>query len=191
MPSPLLHFEKVPWKGPKSLALWRIYQESFPPHERVHPALLRLCNLRPDIDLLVVVDEHDEVAGMLMTMRRHTGVYALFLAVSHSLRGRGYGSAVLEAMKDYYPDQGVVLAIESVDSRFSNYQERVRRLKFYERNGFLDSGWRVWESSGVYDLLCRGMDVNIDDYRHAMRTLEPHSPYIKAIRVPVSSSVSS
>lgn len=181
-----VRLERTPWWGPRSTAVWRIYREAFPAHERVHPALLRLCSLRPDIDLLVAVDENGEVAGMLMTMRRKVGVYALFLAVSSSLRGRGYGSAVLEAMRDYYPDQGVVLAIESVDSRFDNYDERVRRLKFYQRNGFQDSGWRVWESSGVYDLLCRDMDVNIDDYRYAMGVLEPLSPFIEALRVPVS-----
>ena len=180
---PSISLEPAPWFGQKATALWRIYDGAFPRHERVGRGLMRLASLRPDTDLLVGTDSRGAVVGLLMTMRRDSGVYALFLAVDQGQRSRGIGSAMLRAMRQYYPGAGFTLAIESVSQRFHNYPERLRRLRFYERNGFCDSGWRVREYSGIYDLLSMGMEVDIADYRAAMKTLEPLSPQIDAVRV--------
>ena len=60
-----------------------------------------------------------------------------FLAVDSERRGGGYGSKILDLLKAKFPDCQLVLDMEQVaDTSAGNPEQRRRRLKFYERNGF-------------------------------------------------------
>lgn len=60
-----------------------------------------------------------------------------FLAVDSERRGSGYGSKILDLLKAKFPDCQLVLDMEQVaDTSAGNPEQRRRRLKFYERNGF-------------------------------------------------------
>ena len=104
-------------------------------------------------DYIALYDD-EELVGMSYVIYSARVAYIFFLAISEKTRGRGYGTAALCALIEKYGEgRTVVLAIEEMDERAKNYPERVRRLKFYEKNGFSMSGYKLREVNMVYDLL--------------------------------------
>ena len=65
----------------------------------------------------------------------------------------------------------VVLNIELLDREASNYDQRLRRLAFYEKNGFRDTGWFVWEVGGQFRVLSSAGKLDVDTYRKVFRRL--------------------
>lgn len=54
--------------------------------------------------------------------------------------------------------------IEPVDKNAGNYEERVRRKKFYEKNGFRDLNYTIVEKNVVYQALGYGEAVSKEEY---------------------------
>ena len=52
-----------------------------------------------------------------------------------------------------------------------NYPQRLRRYNFYLRNGFLDTGWDVWEVGGKYRILASRCEPVVNIYPQAFRRL--------------------
>ncbi len=70
-----------------------------------------------------------------------------YLAVRPEYRGRGVGIAVLDALRKYYSDRNILL--ESEEPEYAPEPETARRrLGFYSRAGFTDTG-AVVELFGV------------------------------------------
>ncbi len=64
-------------------------------------------------------------------------VYLLFLAVEESKQSQGYGSQILAQVKKEAGVRPCVLTIEPMDEEdASNRTQRLKRLAFYERNGY-------------------------------------------------------
>ena len=63
-------------------------------------------------------------------------VILLYLAISDAVRGKGYGSAVLQAVQKKYAGKRIILNIEEMDEQAANYAQRVKRKAFYQKNGF-------------------------------------------------------
>jgi RimJ/RimL family protein N-acetyltransferase len=104
-------------------------------------------------DYLAIYDG-EELVGMSYVIYGERVAYVFFLAIAECARGRGYGTEALGALISAYGEgRRVVLAIEEMDERAENYPERVRRLNFYEKNGFSMSGYKLREVNMVYDLL--------------------------------------
>ena len=76
-------------------------------------------------------------------------VYLAYLAVDEKKRSQGYGTAVLKELSRFAEGREIVLDIEAPDSSARNHKQRVRRLDFYERNGFSDSGYNLVEEDGT------------------------------------------
>ena len=80
--------------------------------------------------------DEDKFCGIAYYVISDSTVYLTYLAVNKDLRGQGYGTKILSLLEKQYPDQAIVIDIEPVVPTAKNYQQRVSRLKFYERNGF-------------------------------------------------------
>ena len=89
-------------------------------------------------------------------------------AVSETERGKGCGSGALQAAKDKYAGQKIFLSIEQLDEEAENYDQRVKRKQFYERNGFKDLNLKLKEASVTYDLLGIGGTVDAKEYERLM-----------------------
>ena len=64
-------------------------------------------------------------------------VYLLFLAVKESKQSQGYGSQILGQVREEAGERPCVLTIEPMDEeQVSNRSQRLKRLAFYERNGY-------------------------------------------------------
>lgn len=77
--------------------------------------------------------------------------YVCYLAVSESQRNKGWGTNILNNIKDLYKDYVILLCYEEVDDKYLDNELRKRRKSFYERNGFKDNGLKTREGPVVYE----------------------------------------
>jgi ribosomal protein S18 acetylase RimI-like enzyme len=82
---------------------------------------------RPAFHLTLTEDGN----GLLSYWDFGTFIYVEHLAVAPDLRGRGYGSLILSALKAAEPGKPIVLEVEMPEDELTR-----RRVRFYERNGF-------------------------------------------------------
>ncbi len=85
---------------------------------------------RGEMDLWEAVSGGEPV-GFAVTIPSDMMSYVLFLAVDGGQRSKGYGSAVLSALREKYPGKPLVLDCEG------------DLVPFYERNGIHDTGYRM------------------------------------------------
>ena len=67
-------------------------------------------------------------------------------------------------LKEQYPGKAIVLNIELLDPDAENYDDRVRRLRFYEKNGFHDTGYNIDEVGGTFRILSTAKEFDPDAY---------------------------
>ena len=150
--------EKTDFSGAK-----RLYRSAFPKEERVPFGLLRLLTLRKGIDL-VCYREGETFCGFTYTVTEGNVVFVLFFAVNEVLRGRGYGSSILKFLREKNPGRTVILNVEPLDPEAENAEERVRRVRFYEKNGFFDAGYDVDEIGGTFRVFATEKCIDVDAY---------------------------
>lgn len=146
-----------------------LYKSAFPRNERAPLSFLfhRTNNGR---DSFYAVVDNGEFIGLVYTIAAEKLVYVFFLAVSEEKRGSGYGSKILEAIKALYPSRVITLAIEdTTDISADNYKQRIKRLKFYESNGFKQLHIKVNEAGVVYELLGTENSITQADYLSLMK----------------------
>ena len=127
-----------------------LYLSAFPKEERLPWWILWLDAHRTGIDLTAWMDA-ERFVGVTVSVTVENMHFLLFFAVDPSLRGQGYGSAILSSLKEEYGN--VSLNIELLDEAAPNYSQRLRRFAFYQKNGFLDTGYDVWEVGGRFRIL--------------------------------------
>lgn len=131
-----------------------LYRRAFPLRERFPLWLLRLLARRNCADFLAFYDGGTLCAMAYLIYCREL-TYVLYLAVDDSLRSKGYGSQVLSIIKEKYPAKTMALSIERADSSAPDDQP-ARRLRFYQRNGFTDTGLLSVQGGESYQVLCCG-----------------------------------
>ncbi|MCD8159476.1 MAG: hypothetical protein LUD77_11520 [Clostridiales bacterium] len=57
-------------------------------------------------------------------------------------------------LRENYPGKVISVDIEPRNHTSDNTYQRERRFKFYAKNGFSDTGWRVTVDGGVYVIMC-------------------------------------
>lgn len=162
-----------------------IYREAFPKAERVPLFLLKRAAKTPRADCFAFFDDEAEklsanagekcAAADKRDKRRAAGIayfshgkdftYLFFLAVRKDARGKNYGSQILQKTRELYPGRRVCLNIEELNETVADYAMRVRRKKFYEKNGFTPCGYKVIENKVVFEMLSFGGDVSYEEYR--------------------------
>lgn len=67
-------------------------------------------------------------------------------------------------MKDTHSEKRILLNIEKVDETSENYQQRFKRKKFYEKNGFQNTEFEIETEDIVYEILYSGAIVHEYEY---------------------------
>ncbi|MBO4866957.1 MAG: GNAT family N-acetyltransferase [Ruminococcus sp.] len=145
----------------------RLYHNAFPSDERAPFGILVRGAKKPNVNFFSCRDG-DKWIGFLYTVNYLDLSYVFYFAVDEALRGKGYGSAILKAAQKKYSGRRLFLAIEEVEKKYKNYQQRVNRLRFYERAGFVRTGQKMQEASVIYDLMSIGGRVRNEEYRQLM-----------------------
>ncbi len=147
----------------------QLYYTSFPRDERAPFKTLVRGAKKKIVDFLCCLDE-DEFIGFLYVVNHLDMSYVFYLAVEKEKRCQGYGTAILRAAHDAYKGRRLFLAIEEIDEKYDNYEERLRRLRFYENAGFTRSGQKIQEGNVTYDLISANARVSEAEYRSLIRS---------------------
>ena len=130
----------------------KLYNTAFPKYERIPYFILKLFTLNKNVKFTEYYDNNVFV-GITYTAETDYTLYLYYFAISDNLRGKGYGSKILNHLKTLYPNKTITLNIEPLDENSTNYNDRLRRYEFYKRNGFYNSGYTVYEVGGGFTVL--------------------------------------
>lgn len=130
----------------------KLYHEAFPKEERFPFFPLVVSTIRPMTSFYAYYDQ-GQFVGLAQCFECADLVFVMFLAIDKSMRSHGYGRAILEEIKEIAHERPVVLTIEPVEERFSNYWQRVKRLAFYQKNGFHETTYDYYEGKERYQVL--------------------------------------
>jgi len=177
----LLLKEKLTLTSSFLQAAKNLYLTAFPENERLPWWYLFLSSFRKGICFYAIHCE-SKFCGILYTVSGSEALLIVYVAVAPELRSQGAGGKFIELIKQQYPDHAVYLLMESCDGINDPADLRIRRQRFYFRNGFSDTLWR-YNSDGVrYDLLCNNEKFNIAEYKKLMNKLlifYPKGEYFK------------
>ncbi len=129
-----------------------LMKSAFPRKELVPLWLLRLFSLRKGASFLSFRDGEKFVAAAYI-VEYDDNLSIFYLAVSPDARGKGYGSMILDYVKEKGKGKNVNLDVEALDTSAENIAERLKRVEFYRRNGIVDTGYRLWDNGIKYMVL--------------------------------------
>jgi len=146
--------------------LFDIYDEAFPEGERI-----------PNEEFMTVVQgygctpwaiyDDGNMVGLTCVMHNeeHKMGYLWYFAIAANCRNRGYGGRALQLLKDKYSGSQLVLDMERLYPDADNYGQRVRRLHFYERNGFERAYVGMSYLGMDFELMCDKAPLRLDDFK--------------------------
>ncbi len=159
------------WKdAPNGGEIRNLYRTAFPKEEQLPWWLVRCFILQKGVDLTGYYDG-EAFAGFTFTATEGEILFVLFLAVPDGSRGKGYGSEILNYLKQNYPGKTILLNVEPLDESAENNDQRIRRMAFYRKNGFYDTGYNIREVGGVFRVLSSTPEMNQDAYLRVFRKM--------------------
>ena len=70
------------------------------------------------------------------------------LGVHQEMRSKGYGGEILNYAYEQAGKRNIILNVEWLDQTADNYEQRLKRVSFYEKNGICRTGYG-FSSEGV------------------------------------------
>ena len=120
----------------------RIYFESFPKRERMPFPLMVAMSKLWNTKFFGFYDG-DIPCGFIYLASNRKIVFVMFFAVDKCLRSKGYGSLILQQIKNKYPDKKIIVSIEPCDDIAPDIELRKRRKTFYMKNGYKETGYMM------------------------------------------------
>ena len=139
-----------------------LYKEAFPKEERAPLCFLKAKAKKKVSDCFGIYDE-DTFVGLLNL------IYHKDFAVRGDLRGKGYGSQILDALKEKFPARRLILTIEDPDAPCENREQRQKRKAFYQKNCFAACGYPMIEKGIAYQALSFGGQVSADELQALLK----------------------
>ncbi len=147
----------------------RLYRNAFPANERA-PLFMLYHHAKNERNSFFAVEDNGEFIGLVYTIKTDKMAYVFFLAVEENKRGKGYGTKILDMIKNKYSDYAIALMIEDTHIEdVDNYQERINRLDFYKKNGFNELNIKIKEAGVDYELLGTESTVTQGDFLELMK----------------------
>jgi GNAT superfamily N-acetyltransferase len=135
-----------------------LYKIAFPEARNIPTWFLRY-KLRKGKEGFSVIYMHDTWVGLIYITEYKDLIFVQYLAIAESYRSAGYGSLVMDYLKHAHTGKRIVLNIEELDPQTKNYKQRVKRKAFYEKNGFISSGYIVKEPGEQLEMLIFGGSI--------------------------------
>ena len=141
-----------------------LYESAFSANERI--PMKQLLDDKIKREFWAFFDE-DSFCGFSNSISHGDITNIVYFAVVPELRCRGYGSQILQAIREKHPDSRIVVDIEvEEDSKDAEELERRnRRRDFYQRNGFEASPFEYHWQGEHYRLLSAGGTVTEKEFR--------------------------
>jgi len=85
--------------------------------------------------------DDDTLIGFAQIFKKPDLQFLRYIAMLPEFRSKGYGGKMLDMILAERGNVPLVLDIEPPDEKAANYEQRIRRLKFYRKHGLVDSGY--------------------------------------------------
>lgn len=135
-----------------------LYKRSFPENERRD--LTPILKDESDDDELLGLIDNDEVLGFVVLLNHNDIAHIIYFAIEEKYRDHGYGSKIIQMIKERYPDKRILADVEEPEEDCDNIEQRIKRINFYLRNGFkksdvyyewLDEDYMIMVANGDID----------------------------------------
>ena len=142
-----------------------LFVSAFPSDERP-PASIYFRSFKNENKKLFAFYDNDVFVGFTSIILFEDICYVFFLAVQDEKRNQGYGSEILNTIKEMYSDYVILLCYEEVDKKYKDYEKRAKRAEFYAKNGFKINPLKTNEFGVVFQTAYIGNRiVSFDEYR--------------------------
>ena len=139
-----------------------LYEESFPRTERFPFNYVMKRSQKENIKFDIFYDE-DKFIGLSYIIIEKNIVFLLYFAVNNKYRGKGYGTEILKQLKEKYKNYIILLEVEKVEKDSNNYEQRVRRKSFYEKNGFYGTNKFIKEGPNVFEIMTSETNIFLNN----------------------------
>ncbi|MDG4965210.1 GNAT family N-acetyltransferase [Lactococcus lactis] len=147
-----------------------LVKNSFPKEEQYPILLLKLWALKKNVHFWAYY-QNDEFCGVSYLVSHEEMTFVLYLAVNNQVQSKGYGSAILETLKEKFSGKNITLNIERLDPSADNYEQRVKRLKFYKKNGFYDTDYTITDRGETFLTLTTSPSFSVEVFKKVLREL--------------------
>ena len=160
-----------------------LYQEAFPPIERLYfPLLMKKADGVHAEQWSFFED--DTWVGWAYVIRGGDLAYLFFFAMDSARRGRGCGHRALSLLREHYSRCRFFLAMETPDPRAKNQEQRLRRKRFYESCGLTRLPWHILETVMCYSMMGTPCAMDPREYRAMFRGyLGPFLTWLMRMRI--------
>lgn len=164
----ILTYKKVCYELNTVEPVENLIKSSFPPEEQESMELLLTLGEKPMVNFWACYDD-ELFCGMVYIVESKDTLFCLYLAVPEQLRSQGYGAAILTDVRRKFGGKDMVLHVEDPNADETKAQQRLRRLRFYQRLGFKDTGYRLNPGYTIFYLMSTAQDYRISTYMDLMR----------------------
>ncbi len=141
----------------------------FPKEELMPIWFINLLTIKKNYEFKAYYDG-EVFIGVLFTIEFKDTLFVFYLAVNDMLHSQGYGSKLVQILYEKYPEKSVTLFIETMDDTMAeNYEQRVKRLAFYQRNGFVQTSFKAGFKDPFVDILSTNMNFGMEDAKKLMK----------------------
>ena len=145
----------------------KIYEESFPKKERIDFSIL-LNKKNKEFKLLAFINKQ-ELIGFSYLIIADGCVYLMYLAVKEECRNKGFGSNIIKIINKRYKNKPIFVSVEKPDFKDCN---KIRRIKFYQKNGFVLTDFQYDWLGTILIPMCK----NNDNKQRLVDFLNKHIP---------------
>ena len=155
----------------------KLYRASFEEWERIPFFALRARSAAKEVEMLAFCED-GEFCGFACLTLNETAAYVQYLAVEESMRGRGLGGQMLDALASHYEGKSVALDIRAVrpgtDGAKLRAQHRklyTQHRKLYTQHDYKASGYGYKDGGVVYEILVHGEKLERQEYMKLINKL--------------------
>lgn len=142
---------------------WRLYEAAFPASEKKPQKMLERLAKEGREELLAVT-ENGEFIGLAINMLAGETALLDYFAISEEKRSGGFGGRAIRMLTERFAGKKYILEIEMQDDTADNAQDRLRRKKFYLRNGLKETGVFVRAYHVDFELLTPDGELDFGQY---------------------------
>ena len=136
----------------KNSDIKRIYFEAFPKNERM-PFFMMVAMSKLWNTQFLGFYSGDIPCGFIYLASNRKIVFVMYFAVDKNLRSKGYGSYILQKIKNKYPDKKIIISIEPCDNSAPDIELRKKRKSFYMKNGYKKTGYMMKLNGVVQEII--------------------------------------
>ena len=130
-----------------------LFKKSFPPAERLPISLLLRRVKNAGAKFVAYYEDNDFIGISYSIPAGNKKTYILYIAVVDEARGKGYGTIIINRIKEQCIGDTIFLSIDEISEKYDDYELRKKRQVFYEKNGFILNDFTTKDFGMVFNIM--------------------------------------